>query len=160
MSASESARASSAAEAAFRVPYPNARRRRLALVALDAAAASAAARLAAQGFPEALTIGGEANDQAWIERVLAPAREMPALLADADHLFLLASAGADPAMAAAVADAAAARGIPVSALLIAPDATADAALTRALARLRPVARMLVLVREEADIAAILSALRA
>jgi len=160
MARSESARASSAAEAAFRIPHPNARRRRLALVALDPAAADAAARLAAQGFPDALTIGGESRDAAWLDALLAPARELPALLADADHLCLLATAGADPAMAATVAEAASARGIPVSALLIAPDNADEAALSRALARLRPVAKMLVLVREDADVAAILSALRA
>ena len=157
---SESARASSAAEAAFRIPHGNARRRRVALVALDAGAAATAERLAEQGFPRALALPAEASGDAWLDALLAPAREMPGLLADADHLFLLASAEGDAAMAGAVADAAFARGVPVSAFLIAPASARDDDLARALSRLRPVAKMLVLARDDADIAAVLTALRA
>jgi hypothetical protein len=158
--ASDCARAASAAETAFRIPYPNARRRRIALVALDAGAAAAAERLAAQGLPRAVALPAEASGGSWLEALLAPAREMPGLLADADHLFLLASAEAEAAMASVVAEAARARGVPVSAFLLAPAGVQDAMLARALARLRPVARMLVLVRDEEDIAAVLAALRA
>jgi hypothetical protein len=157
---SESARASSAAEAAFRIPHSNARRRRVALVALDAGAAAAAERLAEQGFPRALALPAEASDDAWLDALLAPAREMPGLLADADHLFLLASLDGDAAMAGAVAEAAAARGVPVSAFLIAPASARDSDLARVLSCLRPVAKMLVLARDDADIAAVLTALRA
>jgi len=157
---SDSARASSAAEAAFRIPHPNARRRRIALVALDAGAAAAAERLAEQGFPRALALPAEASGDAWLDALLAPAREMPGLLADADHLFLLASACGEAAMAGAVAEAAAARGVPVSAFLLAPGAVQDDALARTLSRLRPVAKMLVVARDDADIAAVLTALRA
>jgi hypothetical protein len=157
---SESARASSATEAAFRVPHGNARRRRIALVALDAGAAAAAERLAAEGFPRAVSLPAEASGDAWLDALLAPAREMPGLLADADHLFLLASAEGDAAMAGAVAEAAFARGVPVSAFLLAPASAQDADLARALSRLRPVAKMLVLARDDGDIAAVLTALRA
>ena len=160
MAESESARASSATEAAFRIPHANARPRRIALVALDAGAAEAAEHLAAQGFPRALVLAGTAADSAWLDALLAPAREMAGLLADTDHLFLIASAAGDPAMAGAVAEAAQQRGIPVSAFLLAPEAAEEPGIARALARLRPVAKMLVLAREEADIAAVLTALRA
>lgn len=158
--ASESARAASAAEAAFRIPHANARRRRVALVALDAGAAAVAERLAAAGFPRALVLPAEASGSSWLDALLAPAREMPGLLADADHLFLLASAEGDAAMAGAVAEAARERGVPVSAFLIAPASAQDERLAQPLARLRQVAKMLVLAREEADIAAVLTALRA
>lgn len=157
---SESARAASAAEAAFRIPHGNARRRRVALVALDAGAAAAADRLAAQGFPRAASLPAAASGGAWLDALLAPAREMSGLLADADHLFLLASADGDAAMAGAVAEAAFARGVPVSAFLLAPVSAQDDHLARALSRLRPVAKMLVLARDDADIAAVLTALRA
>jgi hypothetical protein len=50
--------------------------------------------------------------------------------------------------------------VPVSAFLLAPGAVQDDALARALSRLRQVAKMLVLARDEADIAAVLTALRA
>ncbi|MCS6931040.1 MAG: hypothetical protein NZM27_02375 [Acetobacteraceae bacterium] len=158
--ASESARACSAAEAAFRVPYANARRRRIALVALDAGAAGLAARLAEQGFPRAVSLPAEASGGAWLEALLAPAREVSGLLAEADHLFLLASAEGDAAMAGAVADAARERGVPVSAFLVAPAAADDGTLARPLSRLRQVAKMLVVARDEADVAAVLTALRA
>jgi hypothetical protein len=157
---SDSARAASAAEARYRIPHPNARRRRIALVVLDPGAAAVAERLAAQGFPRALALPAEASGEAWLEALLAPAREMPGLLADADHLFLIASAEGDAAMAGAVAEAARDRGVPVSAFLLAPSSAQDERLARPLARLRQVAKMLVLAREEEDIAAVLAALRA
>ncbi|MFN6955478.1 MAG: hypothetical protein ACK4PG_11850 [Acetobacteraceae bacterium] len=157
---SESARASSAAEAAYRIPHANARRRRIALVALDAGAAAVAERLAEAGFPRAVALPAAASGEAWLDVLLAPAREMPGLLADADHLFLLASADGDAAMAGAVAEAASERGVPVSAFLIAPPSAQDADLARPLSCLRQVAKMLVLARDDADIGAVLTALRA
>jgi hypothetical protein len=156
---SESARASSAAEARFRIAAPNALPRRVAIVPLDAAARALVAEVAALGWRQGLFVGLEAG-QDWLAELPGRTRALVEAIEAASLVVLVATAGTDAQAAGMVAEAAAARRRMVAAVLIDPGEADAAARENSLAALRPHAGMLV-VAEDADyLAAMLQALRA
>ncbi len=156
---SESARATTAAEARYRLAAPNSRPRTVAVVPLDAAAGASIAAISDRGWQRALFVPlAEGND--WLAVLPARTRALVDAIEAANLVVLLATAGADARAAGMVADLAAARGRMIAAVLI-DGGDADApALEASLAALRPHAGMLVLAEGEDYLAAMLEALRA
>jgi hypothetical protein len=159
--ASSCARAATAAEARFRIGYPDVLRRDSRVIALDQHAAELARRLAASAerwrgghflvFEDVAPAGGEARLRSTDGTPVLLSQE----LAGADTVVMLAGAAASSEAAAVIGDACAARSI-MSAGLVVPGGGAVDAVVSAL---RPNAMVLVILQNGDDVAEILSALR-
>ena len=140
---SHSARAHTAAEARFRVPYRNSRDRSASLIALDAASESIVEHAVA-------SLPGR--------RRCLPLAATP--LPTTDLLVIVAHVGCNAEAAALLGEACRLHNIAVTALLIAPDGTADDAMAHTLSQLRPFASMIVVAKDTDYIEDMLRALRA
>ena len=161
---SESARASSAAEARFRIDDANSRQRTVQVVALDGLSEAVVRRLAAGkwGGARFLTAAAPAADmRVAIGELGDVGRRADPLTAGegADLVALVATAGEDFAAACVVGEACR-RGATTIAFVLTGPATAHEALSRTLARLRPSTLMLTIAEDEDCIADALRALRA
>lgn len=169
---SQSALATTAREARYRVNYPNSAPRAVKLIALDDKAVPVVERLvranprrgglvplapapAAQGG----TTGTVTSIKAWLSDFAGRIKTMIGEIDPADLIVLVATAGEDAPLASIIGEACRARGVPVTALILDSDATADAALSSSLARLRPYTSMLVVARGHDYVEEMLSALR-
>jgi hypothetical protein len=167
---SESARASSAAEARFRIDHGNALPRTVKIVALDAPSREVVERLARRSWngarfltaSSAMTTRGEGQPAAAISlRDLAGrAQPLPAEMDGTDVMVMIASAGEPVPAAAIIGEACGRRGVTTTALVLRNARAGDVALSRTLQQLRPWALMIVVAEEEDYIADILTALRA
>lgn len=166
---SESARASSAAEARFRIDAPNARPRATKVVALDRPSAAVIARLAGRSWSNAafLTVPTEAPAPAgpfsmsgWLSDLAGHARNLADEIAAADQVVMVAAAGENAEAASIIGEACSVRRIMTTGLILAAPSAADDALSRTLAQLRPWALMLVIASSEEYIEDMLAALRA
>ncbi len=170
--ASESARATTAREAAFRISYPNSRPRAAKLIALDERSGPAVERLAAANPRRAVLIGAtpapgpQADTAATVGSLkswLADFSERVSKLVDqidpTDLVVLVATAGEDIPLASVIGDACRARGVPVTALILAAETASDAALSSSLGKLRPYASMLVVAQGDDYVEDMLAALR-
>lgn len=162
---SESARATSAAEARFRVQAPNSAPRRVSVVALDAAGAALAADLAALSWTGARflhcrtpTAGGERLD-AFLADLAGTTRRLLEVVEASDLVVMLAAGPEGEVAAAAIGEAAAARRVTAVGIVLAGGAD-GAALARTLGVLRPHVGMLVVAEDRDYAAAMLEALRA
>lgn len=162
---SESARATSAAEARFRVQAPNSAPRRVSVVALDAAGAALAADLAALSWTGARflhcrtpTAGGERLD-AFLADLAGTTRRLLEVVEASDLVVMLAGGPEGEVAAAAIGEAAAARRVTAVGIVLAGGAD-GAALARTLGVLRPHVGMLVVAEDRDYAAAMLEALRA
>lgn len=159
---SESARATTAAESCFRVPYPNSRSRTASLIALDPPSVSLVERAVAH-LPERrriVTLSASSADPAWMQKIEAQAQ---ALIDDAgrsDMLVMVAEAGNDASEGALIGEACRLRGVPVTALVIAGVNTPDGVVARTLAQLRPFSTMIVVANGPEYVEDMLAALRA
>lgn len=169
---SQSARATTAKEAAFRVAYPNSSPRAVKLIALDDASASAIGRLvranprrtaflppspSAGASPD--TAGTVGSIKAQLNEFLGRTKSLVAEIDPADLIVLVATAGEEVPLAPVIGEACKARGVPVTALILDQDGVPDSSLATTLARLRPYASMLVVARGEDYIEEMLAALR-
>jgi hypothetical protein len=158
--ASSCARAATAAEARFRIDYPDLSRRDSRVIALDEQTAGLIQDLAAAGerwrgghflvFGSVVPAGGDA-------RLRTPGGDEVLLSQELDHadvVVMLAGAGASSEAAAVIGDACAARFI-MPAGLVLPGGSVDAVVSA----LRPNAMVLVILQERDDVAEVLSALR-
>jgi hypothetical protein len=162
--ASSCARAATAAEARFRISYPDTSRRDSRVIALDEQAAALVRRLAAAGQRWR---GGHflvfdtvvAGDDARLRTPDGAGTLLSQELARADVVVMLAGpdadAGASAEAAGVIGDACAARSI-MSAGLVVPG---GGAVDEVVAALRPNAMVLVILQDGDDVAEILSALR-
>jgi hypothetical protein len=154
------ARAATAAEARFRIDYPDLSRRDSRVIALDEQTAALIQDLAAAGerwrgghflvFGGVVPDGGDA-------RLRTPGGAEVLLSQELDHadvVVMLAGAGASAEAAAVIGDACAARSI-MPAGLVLPGDSVDAVVSA----LRPNAMVLVILQESDDVAEVLSALR-
>jgi hypothetical protein len=130
--ASESARATSAAESRYRIDAPNAQPRTVKVIALDAAA----------------------------ERVVKRIAQGPWRRATFFTVVMVAAAGGSPPTASVIGEACALNRVMTTALIVDAHEKSDAALARTLSCLRPYASMLVVADGEDYIEAMLEALRA
>jgi len=170
---SESARVTTAREAAYRIKDPNSRPRMAKLIALDEKSAQAARQILQSGHervallaaPSPLrssdggAVGTVRSLKEWLAAFSGRIKEVVAGLDPADLVVLVATAGEDSQLATVIGDACRARGVPITALIIdAEDASAEA-LSASLLRLRPYASMLVVARGHDYVNDMLAALR-
>jgi hypothetical protein len=164
---SQSARATTAKEAAFRVQYPNSTRRAVKLVALDDKSIPAVERLLrtdpgrAALLPSPMpaaapTVG---SIKAWLSDFAGRTKALIAGISPADLVVLVATAGEDAQLGAVIGEACRARGVPVTAVVLDTDGVRDDVLAASLTRLRPYASMLVVARDHGYIEDMLAALR-
>ena len=152
---SESARMSSAAEARFRIDYPNSKPRVVKVVALDAASERVVKRVAQQGWQRATFFtsikfeGAPRSGESW---------SMQAWLGDlAGRTKALVE---EVAAAAVIGEACTARKVMTMALIIGSEQRSNEELSKTLAALRPYASMLVIASGDEYIEEMLAALRA
>lgn len=168
---SESARMSSAAEARFRVDYPNSKPRVVKVVALDTPSERVVKRVAQRGWQRATFFtsikfegaprGGESwSMQAWLGDLAGRAKALVEEVAGADLVVMVSTAGSSAQAAAVIGEACAARKVMTMALIIGSERQSDEALSKTLATLRPYASMLVVANGDEYIEEMLSALRA
>jgi hypothetical protein len=168
---SESARASSAAEALFRIDAPNSLPKTVKVIALDppsekAVAAimlpewSAANFLTASAFTGEPPRGDAFSMKGWLSDLAGRTKNLIEEIAAADLVVMVATAGADVPAAALIGDACRARSVMTIALVRATDQVADRLTSHTLAQVRPYALMVVAASAEDYIADMLTALRA
>lgn len=172
---SESARMSSAAEARFRVDYPNSQPRVVKVVALDDASEGVIKRVARgawqratfftslkfEGAPLSTATGDERwSMQAWLSDLAGRTKALVEEVASADLVVMVSSAGTDPQTAAVIGEACAARKVMTMALIIGSEQRSNEELSKTLAALRPYASMLVIANGDEYIEEMLAALRA
>jgi hypothetical protein len=169
MGLSESARATSAAEARYRIADPNSQPRKVKVIALDAASARVVKRIAQGPWASATfftSLTGDAprgsnwSMQAWLGDVAGRAMDLLEEIANADLVVMVAAAGGSPQAASVIGEACALNRVMTTALIVDAQGQSDAALSRTLASLRPYAAMLVVADGEDYIEAMLQALRA
>jgi hypothetical protein len=166
--ASESTRAASREEARFRIDYPNSQPRAVKIMALDARAGALADRLV-EADPRRRKLdlstsarpgdGGVPALKEWMSGFAGRARTLIADIAPGDLVVVIATAGEDAEPAALIGEACRHRGVPITALIVDSDARSDAELSLSLSQLRPYAAMLVVVRGDEYVDAMLAALR-
>lgn len=158
------AMAATAAEARFRVDYPNARTQSSRIIALDRGAAAAVCRLAQRGWRgarffsevDATTGNGQRSPtDATLRGCDGSVARLEAELADADLVVMVATADDGAETAAVVGRKCAERGITATGLVLADWG----ARNEAVSSLRPYAMVLVISEDEGDVEGILTALR-
>jgi hypothetical protein len=168
---SESARMSSAAEARFRIDYPNSKPRVVKVVALDAASERVVKRVAQQAWQRATFFtsikfegaprSGESwSMQAWLSDLAGRTKALVEEVAAADLLVMVSSAGTGAQAAAVIGEACAVRKVMTMALIIGSEQRSNEELSQTLAALRPYASMLVIASGDEYIEEMLAALRA
>ena len=174
---SESARMSSAAEARFRIDYPNSEPRVIKVVALDETSERVVKRVAQQAWQRAnfftsLKFGGTEGTgsegwsikpgamKAWLSDLAGRTKALIEEVASADLVVMVASAGTSAGAASVIGEACAARKVMTTALIIASAQRSDDDLSKTLAALRPYASMLVIASGDEYIEEMLAALRA
>lgn len=167
---SESARASSAAEARFRIDDPKSHHRAVKVVALDRPSEAVAARLAQNQWNGASFLtasafaaskgGGQFSMQSWLSDLAGCTKHLLEEISTADLVVMLATAGENTSAAAIIGEACSLKRVTTTALVVGGGVATDEALSRTLAQLRPWALMLVVASSDDYIADMLSALRA
>jgi hypothetical protein len=167
---SESARMSSAAEARFRIDYPNSQPRVIKVVALDEMSEQVVKRVAQQRWQRAdffasLKFEGAPHRedwsmQAWLSDLAGRTKALVEEVAAADLVVMVSSAGTHAQAAAVIGEACAARRIMTMALVIGSERRSDEELSKTPAALRPHASMLVIANDDEYIEQMLIALRA
>ncbi|MFT8245865.1 hypothetical protein [Roseomonas sp. BN140053] len=167
---SESARATTAAEAAFRIRAPNSAPRATLVVALDRASLAVLEDLAGKDWNGAVFFAPsffEASDEVegdvrrWFSGIVGRARDFVQEVEASNQAIMIATAGQDAQLASVVGDACAATGTRTCGLILHDPASAPpAALSSALAQLRPYVSMLSVVSDAGYVEAMLDALRA
>lgn len=163
------ARAATAAEARYRVPYPNSRTRSSRIVALDAVAAEAMFRITEDPWNDAHFLALSARGDVDPARTAASdlplsnpdgsAAVLPAELDGADLVVLIAGARTSAGAAEVVARECFGRNIMCAGLVLA-EGKSQAALDRVVNSIRPFTRVLVVAQDGDYIPAMLTALRA
>jgi hypothetical protein len=168
---SESARMSSAAEARFRVDYPNSKPRVVKVVALDSPSERVVKRVAQGSWQRAtfftsIKFEGAPREreswskQAWLGDLAGRTKALVEEVAGADLVVMVSTAGSNADAAAVIGEACAARKVMTMALIIGSEQQSDEALSKTLATLRPCASMLVIASGDEYIEEMMSALRA
>ncbi len=153
---SESARATSAAEARFRIARPNARPRAVAVVALDETSARLAQELAAQDWSRiafyAMTTHGD------LRPLDGEPVDVDTLLARVEIVQMLICAGAYNESARRLGDACLARGVKTSGIVVDEGNAGGSGLTRSLEGLRASVMTLSVLGAADDVPDVLQAL--
>jgi len=168
---SESARMSSAAEARFRIDYPNSKPRAVKVVALDAASEHVVKEVAARtwqgaSFFASLKFDGTPRSgenwsiKAWLSDLAGRTKALVEEVKTADLVVMVSSAGTCAQAAAVIGEACAVRKVMTMALIIGSEQRSNDELSKTLASLRPYAQMVVIASGDEYIEEMLAALRA
>ena len=168
---SESARTASAAEARFRIDAPNSKPRAIKIIALDRASDNVVRRLAqatwnnasfftASAFASAPQPAGGFSMTGWLSDVAGRTKDLMDEVGTADLVVMVATAGENASAAAIIGEAASAKRINTTGLIIGGANVSDDALAKTLAQLRPWSLMLVIANADDYIEDMLTALRA
>jgi hypothetical protein len=168
---SESARMSSAAEARFRIDYPNSQPRVIKVVALDEASERVVKHVAQRSWQRATFFtsikfdgtprAGEGwSMQGWLSDLAGRTKALVEEVAAADLVVMVSSAGTSAQAAAVIGEACAVHKVMTMALIIGSEQRSDEELSKTLAALRPYASMLVIASGDEYIEEMLAALRA
>jgi len=167
--ASQSARATSAAEARFRIDAPNSRPRAVKVIALDRPSESVVNRLSQLPWTNASFLtaiasvprtGAPFSVESWLKDLAGHTKILVDEVDSADLVVMVAAGGEDAQAASLIGEACSLKRVMTTALVLGTDAVSDAALSRTLAQLRPWALMVVIASAEEYIADMLTALRA
>ena len=169
--ASESARATTAAEARFRIEAPNSLPRVVTVIALDAASEAIVKRLAervskhthfliASSFASNLATTAPLSVRCCLSDLAGRASRLVDEIDAADLVILVATPGANAPTSQMIGEACRLKGVMTTALVVGHAAASEESLSRTLAQLRPYAPMLVLANSEDYVADMLTALRA
>jgi hypothetical protein len=157
------ASASTAAEARFRINAPRPTPRATRVVALDDGAHDVVRPFVGESwrgvrFLRYRTTGAEHDllDDLVLSTEGGDVVPLSEELADADFMMMIATTGDGAAAASAIGTACSLRGIMTAGLILGTSGSADAAVTA----LRPYARVLLVSRDAADVAELLSAVGA
>jgi hypothetical protein len=161
--ASSCARAVTAAEARFRISYPEFASRNSRVIALDDQAAAVVRSLSAQQwsgghflvFDGLVPVNGPAAADARLRRADGTDALLSDELSDADVVVMLATERGSAEAASVIGDACAARSIMSAGLVLSGSERSDEVVSA----LRPNAMVLVILRDDGNIPEILSALR-
>lgn len=145
---SESARATSGAEARFRVDPGAVVSRRVKVVALDAASDPLMKRLAA----------GQWNSVTFVPHAAVTTRGADDIAAS-DLVVMLVSAGSDAGAAARIGQACSDMRTHTATFVVRPSSATDEALSRTLAQVRPWSLMVVVASDEAYVEDVLRSFR-
>ncbi|HEY7244784.1 MAG TPA: hypothetical protein VH678_12995 [Xanthobacteraceae bacterium] len=166
----ESARMSSAAEARFRIDYPNSEPRVVKVVALDPASEQVVRQVARHHWQRAdfftsLRLEQPAASQpwsmhAWLRDIAGHTKALVEEIAATDLVVMVASAGDAAEVASVIGEACAARKVMTTALIIGSNRCSGDDLSRTLRSVRPYASMLVIANDDEYIEEMLAALRA
>ena len=170
---SESARMSSAQEAAFRIQYPNSKQRAAKIIALDKTSArivDEVSRLSWNGaaFFTSLSFapkgspgdGDDASLQAGLSDLAGRTMELVAEVEGSDFVVVLTAAGEDARAISIIADACHLHNKTLVGLVAPREGAGDDAVNASLSHLRPYTRMLVVANGVDYVEAMLRALRA
>ena len=167
---SESARATTAAEARFRIADPNSLPRSVKVVALDRASEDVVKRLAAQNWRNASFFtasafaaphaAGSFSMEGWLSDLTGRTKNLIDEVAGTDLMVMIATTGGDAQAAAIIGEACQLRHVMTTSLVLGSEDAAEEPLAHTLAQLRPYANMLVTATSEDYIADMLTALRA
>jgi hypothetical protein len=168
---SESARATSAGEARFRVNYPNSKPRAVKIIALDHKAEPVVKRLAqlqwngatfftASAFAAAPRNSENFSMTGWLADLAGRAKDLLDEVNNADLVVMVATAGENAQAASIIGEACSLGRVMTTALVVGSAVASDEALSASLIQLRPWALMLVIASAEDYIEDMLIALRA
>lgn len=169
---SESARMTTAKEAAFRIPYPNSLPRAIKVVALDAASVKVVRELASRrdwknaAFFTAVSADWDPKRpwgtpvHASLVDIFGAHCDLVEEIGTANLVVTISTAGEMAEAASLIAEVCSLRRVMITGLLLTSDDSSDAEIARTLKALRPHAPMLVVSGEDEYVAAMLTALRA
>ena len=155
---SESARATTAAEARFRVQAPNSLPRAITAIALDAAAVAVVERLAAAGWRHATFL--TALSPGTLQDLGGQPRRLEDEVAAADLVVLVAGPGGHAEAAPSIGDACSRRRVMTTAFLVGAASASDRDVSKTLAQIRPWSLMVVIATCDDYIDDMMTALRA
>jgi hypothetical protein len=166
---SESARMSSAAEAAFRIQAPNSLARSIKVIALDAPAEAVVKRLSDATSSRATFLTAvpprDARDReqrmdGWLTDLAGAPRILADEVSSADLVVMMAAPGGRADAASRVGEVCRLKCVMATALVIGAATSSEDALSKTLAQLRPWSLMVVIADADDYVDATLAALRA
>jgi hypothetical protein len=169
-SISESARMASAAEARFRIDAPNAKPKRVKVIALDRPSEAVVKHLAEKSWNGATFFtasafagappAGRFSMQGWLSDLAGRTKDLIDEVSTADLVVMVATAGEDAQAAALIGEACSLERITTTGLILGGASASDEMLSRTLLQMRPWSLMLVIASAVDYIEDMLIALRA
>src|SRR5499426_1388272 len=147
------ARATTAAEAKFRIDAPNSQPRNVKIIALDGSSERVAKHLATRPWSRAAFFTASAftprdaqkfSMDGWLKDLAGRTKSLVDEIASADLVVMIAAAGESAQAAAIIGEACGVKHVMTTVLILGSDNTSDEALAKSLAQLRPYAMMLVI----------------